>query len=122
MSPISRGVAPSRAPDADPSRVRRLAVLTGDFPVLSAADTPHPRWRMERYDPWRGRRARVLSWEEFAALPFETITTYISCRDRVKGSTHRGKACRVPLSGGGAKARRVIVTGLVGWRYTTTCR
>jgi DMSO/TMAO reductase YedYZ molybdopterin-dependent catalytic subunit len=80
MSPISRGFQRRRQPDADASRVPPGQYLTGDFPVLSAGPTPHTpleewsftiRGAVEEPVSWR--------WEEFVALPSETITTDIHC-------------------------------------------
>ena len=80
MSPISRGFHGRRQPDADASRLPPGQYVTGDFPVLSAGPTPHTpleEWsftiRGAVQDPvsWR--------WEEFVALPSETITTDIHC-------------------------------------------
>jgi DMSO/TMAO reductase YedYZ molybdopterin-dependent catalytic subunit len=50
--------------------------LTNDFPVLSAGPTPHvplEEWRLEVGDE------RSWTWEEFRALPSETITVDIHC-------------------------------------------
>jgi DMSO/TMAO reductase YedYZ molybdopterin-dependent catalytic subunit len=80
MPPISRGFHRRRQPDADPSRVPPGQYVTGDFPVLSAGPTPHTP-----LEEWsftiRGAVAEPVSWqwEEFAALPSETITTDIHC-------------------------------------------
>jgi DMSO/TMAO reductase YedYZ molybdopterin-dependent catalytic subunit len=80
MSPISRGFHRRRQPVADPSRVPPGQYVTGDFPVLSAGPTPHTplqewsftiRGAVEEPVSWR--------WEEFVALPSETITTDIHC-------------------------------------------
>jgi DMSO/TMAO reductase YedYZ molybdopterin-dependent catalytic subunit len=80
MSPISRGFRGRRQPEADPSRVPPGQYLTRDFPVLSAGPTPHTaleEWSftiggaVEEPVSWR--------WEEFVALPSETITTDIHC-------------------------------------------
>ena len=80
MPPISRGFHRRRQPDADPSRVPPGQYVTGDFPVLSAGPTPHTP-----LEEWsftiRGAVEEPVSWpwEEFVALPSETITTDIHC-------------------------------------------
>ena len=80
MPPISRGFHRRRQPDADPSRVPPGQYVTGDFPVLSAGPTPHTP-----LEEWsftiRGAVDEPVSWpwEEFVALPSETITTDIHC-------------------------------------------
>jgi DMSO/TMAO reductase YedYZ molybdopterin-dependent catalytic subunit len=80
MSPISRGFHRRRQPVADPSRVPPGQYVTGDFPVLSAGPTPHTP-----LEEWsftiRGAVEEPVSWpwEEFVALPSETIMTDIHC-------------------------------------------
>ena len=77
---ISRGFLGRRRSDADPARVPPGQYVTPDFPVLSAGPTPHTRlheWdftilgRVDEPHSW--------SWEEFQALPSETITVDIHC-------------------------------------------
>ncbi|HLY48384.1 MAG TPA: sulfite oxidase-like oxidoreductase [Solirubrobacteraceae bacterium] len=80
MSPISRGFRGRRREHADPSRVPPGQYVTSDFPVLSAGPTPHTP-----PDEWSftidGAVAEPASWpwEEFVALPSETITVDIHC-------------------------------------------
>ena len=71
---ISRGFLGRRRSDADPARVPPGQYVTPDFPVLSAGPTPHTRlheWdftilgRVDEPHSW--------SWEEFQALPSETV-------------------------------------------------
>ena len=69
-----------RQPVSDPSRVPPGQYLTGDFPVLSAGPTPRTR-----LDEWsftiQGEVAEGVSWswEQFRALPSETIPVDIHC-------------------------------------------
>jgi DMSO/TMAO reductase YedYZ molybdopterin-dependent catalytic subunit len=69
-----------RRPVADPSRVPPGQYLVPDFPVLSAGPTPHTP-----LDQWsftiQGAVDEPVSWkwEEFSALPSETITVDIHC-------------------------------------------
>src|SRR4051812_35097039 len=79
MPPISRGFR-RRHTDVDSSRLPPGQYETRDFPVLSAGPTPH-----RSLDEWSfdiggavGREA-TWSWEEFVALPTETITVDIHC-------------------------------------------
>ncbi len=57
--------------------------VTEDFPVFSAGPTPHTP-----HDQWsfaltgEARPPRVWTWEQFQALPAETITTDIHCVTR----------------------------------------
>ena len=80
MPPISRGFHRRRQPDADPSRVPPGQYVTGDFPVLSAGPTPHTPLEQWSFTI-RGAVDEPVSWswEEFAALASETITTDIHC-------------------------------------------
>src|SRR5438046_3205577 len=79
MSPLSRGFH-GRRPAVDASRVPPGQYVTSDFPVLSAGPTPHTP-----LDEWsftvQGAVDRSVSWawEEFIALPSETVTVDIHC-------------------------------------------
>jgi DMSO/TMAO reductase YedYZ molybdopterin-dependent catalytic subunit len=79
MSPISRGFR-GRRESADPGRIPPGQYLTPDFPVLSAGPTPHTP-----FEDWsftiRGsvEEPRTWSWDEFLALPSETVTRDIHC-------------------------------------------
>ena len=80
MSPVSRGFLGRRRPVADPSRIPPGQYLTTDFPVLSAGPTPHTP-----LDEWsftiHGQVEEPMSWpwEDFLALPTETVTVDIHC-------------------------------------------
>ncbi len=77
---ISRGFQGRRRDDADPARVPPGQYVTGDFPVLSAGPTPHTP--LAAWDfTIRGVVDEPVSWtwEEFQALPSETITVDIHC-------------------------------------------
>ena len=80
MSVISRGFRGRRqSPDAA-SRLPPGQYETRDFPVLSAGPTPHTplaSWDFTLRDS-AGQSAR-WSWDEFTALPRETITSDIHC-------------------------------------------
>jgi DMSO/TMAO reductase YedYZ molybdopterin-dependent catalytic subunit len=81
VSPISRGFrGRGRRDDVDPSRIPPGQYVTGDFPVLSAGPTPHTplsEWTFSI----RGAVDDPVSWswEEFQALPSETVTRDIHC-------------------------------------------
>jgi DMSO/TMAO reductase YedYZ molybdopterin-dependent catalytic subunit len=80
MSPLSRGFHGRRRPEDDAGRLPPGQYLTHDFPVLSAGPTPHTaleQWSF-RIDG-AVRKSRSWSWEEFLALPAETLTTDIHC-------------------------------------------
>jgi DMSO/TMAO reductase YedYZ molybdopterin-dependent catalytic subunit len=83
MSFVSRGFrGRRREQDVDPARVPPGQYVTQDFPVLSAGPTPHtPR------DEWSfsvvvGDDRRSWTWEEFRALPSETVTVDVHCVTR----------------------------------------
>jgi DMSO/TMAO reductase YedYZ molybdopterin-dependent catalytic subunit len=78
---VSRGFRGRRrdAP-ADGGRVPPGQYLTDDFPVLSAG--PTPRTALEEWSfaiTGEVDEPRTYSWEEFRALPTETITRDIHC-------------------------------------------
>src|SRR5215217_8001210 len=79
MRPFSRGFRGRRA-DVDSARVPPGQYVTRDFPVLSAGPTPRTP-----LDEWsltiNGAVEEPVSWpwEEFVALPRETVTVDIHC-------------------------------------------
>jgi DMSO/TMAO reductase YedYZ molybdopterin-dependent catalytic subunit len=80
MSPISRGFhGRSRSAEAA-GRLPPGQYETRDFPVLSAGPTPHvplTAWDFTLRGA-NGQTAR-WTWDEFQALPHETVTTDIHC-------------------------------------------
>ena len=80
MTRITRGFHGRRRPDVDPARVPPGQYVTQDFPVLSAGPTPHGS-----LEGWsftiRGQvdRPHTWTWDEFQALPRETVTRDIHC-------------------------------------------
>jgi DMSO/TMAO reductase YedYZ molybdopterin-dependent catalytic subunit len=80
MSPVSRGFQGRRRTTADAKRVPPGQYATDDFPVLSAGPTPRTplaQWDFTIRDT-AGKSVR-WTWEEFQALPRETVTTDIHC-------------------------------------------
>jgi DMSO/TMAO reductase YedYZ molybdopterin-dependent catalytic subunit len=77
---VSRGFRGRRRDDGESGRVPPGQYVVDDFPVLSAGPTPHTP-----LDQWtftiEGEVAepQQWSWEEFRALPSETITKDIHC-------------------------------------------
>src|SRR5256885_10487580 len=82
MSPISRGFSGRRRHDADPARVPPGQYVTSDFPVLSAGPTPHTQLSKWTFSISGGREQKSWTWEEFRALPTETLTRDIHCVTR----------------------------------------
>jgi DMSO/TMAO reductase YedYZ molybdopterin-dependent catalytic subunit len=73
--PISRGFRRRRAEPPPGAALPPGQYLTRDFPVLSAGPTPEvplELWHLDVGD-------RRWSWEEFRALPSESITVDIHC-------------------------------------------
>jgi DMSO/TMAO reductase YedYZ molybdopterin-dependent catalytic subunit len=80
VPPVTRGFHRRRAPEADPSRLPPGQYVVTDFPVLSAGPTPRTR-----LDEWSLTidgaidALRRWTWDEFLALPSETVTLDIHC-------------------------------------------
>jgi DMSO/TMAO reductase YedYZ molybdopterin-dependent catalytic subunit len=80
MPPISRGFRGRRQSAATAQRLPPGQYETRDFPVLSAG--PTPRTPLAAWDfSLRGATGQVArwTWEEFNALPHQSITTDIHC-------------------------------------------
>ena len=80
MPPLSRSFHGRRRTDVDPSRIPPGQYITPGFPVLSAGPTPHTplaKWTFTI----RGAVGKPVlwTWDEFRALPTETITVDIHC-------------------------------------------
>ena len=77
---ISRGFRSRRQPGPAASRLPPGQYETHEFPVLSAGPTPRTSlatWNFTVEGP--GTRAARWTWNEFEALPHETVTTDIHC-------------------------------------------
>ena len=120
MSRINRGFTRRRQPAADASRVPPGQHVTGDFPVLSAGPTPHApleEWSVaiggaiDKPVSWR--------WQEFLALPSETITVDIHCVTKWSklDTSWKGVSVDTLLDGAGGLAR--YVTAWCDGGYTT---
>jgi DMSO/TMAO reductase YedYZ molybdopterin-dependent catalytic subunit len=80
MAHVSRGFRGKRKGEGDDSRLPPGQYLVEDFPVLSAGPTPYTslaEWTFsitgDVFEP------KTWSWEEFRALPSESIRTDIHC-------------------------------------------
>jgi DMSO/TMAO reductase YedYZ molybdopterin-dependent catalytic subunit len=82
MSPISRGFHGRRREAATAARVPPGQYLTHDFPVLSAGPTPHTALAKWTFSIEGGREPKSWTWQEFQALPAETVTVDIHCVTR----------------------------------------
>jgi DMSO/TMAO reductase YedYZ molybdopterin-dependent catalytic subunit len=81
MSPISRGFRGRRVA-ADPGRIPPGQHVTEGFPVLSAGPTPSTPLAEWTFTIRGGAGERSWSWEEFRALPSETLSADIHCVTR----------------------------------------
>jgi DMSO/TMAO reductase YedYZ molybdopterin-dependent catalytic subunit len=93
MSFASRGFrGRRREPGAGPGRVPPGQHVTGDFPVLSAGPTPHTPLEEWTFAVVHGDERKTWTWEEFRALPGETVTADVHCVTRWSklGTTWRG--------------------------------
>jgi DMSO/TMAO reductase YedYZ molybdopterin-dependent catalytic subunit len=119
MPLISRGFKGHRS-DIDPSRLPPGQYETHDFPVLSAGPTPH-----RPLDEWSFEIGgdvgtdRVWNWDEFTALPTDTVTVDIHCVTKWSkfDTTWRGVSVDHLLDGVEPKGQYVVAWSDGG--YTT---
>jgi DMSO/TMAO reductase YedYZ molybdopterin-dependent catalytic subunit len=116
---VSRGFRGRRRPEADASRVPPGQYVTEDFPVLSAGPTPHTpldEWTFSIVD---GDARTSWTWEEFRALPSETVTVDIHCVTRWSklDTAWEGVSVDTLLEAAGAEAP--YVTAFSDGGYTT---
>jgi DMSO/TMAO reductase YedYZ molybdopterin-dependent catalytic subunit len=77
---VTRGFRGRRREPDESGRVPPGQYVTGDFPVLSAGPTPHtPLEEWSFTVAQSGEQLARWSWEEFRALPSETVTVDIHC-------------------------------------------
>jgi DMSO/TMAO reductase YedYZ molybdopterin-dependent catalytic subunit len=80
MDYVTRGFRGRRRDPDESGRVPPGQYVTGDFPVLSAGPTPHtPLEEWSFTVAQSGEQLARWSWEEFRALPSETVTVDIHC-------------------------------------------
>jgi DMSO/TMAO reductase YedYZ molybdopterin-dependent catalytic subunit len=78
MGIISRGFS-GRGRSDDSERLPPGQYLTRDFPVLSAGPTPHTPLEEWTFTIKGGAEPLRWTWNEFRALPTETVTKDIHC-------------------------------------------
>ncbi|MGH3019954.1 MAG: sulfite oxidase-like oxidoreductase [Gaiellaceae bacterium] len=81
MDFVTRGFRGRRRDPDESGRVPPGQYVTGDFPVLSAGPTPHTpleEWSFAIISQ-SGEQLAGWSWDEFRALPSETVTVDIHC-------------------------------------------
>src|SRR5579862_4187579 len=83
-APVSRGFHHLRRPSAaEQGRVPPGQHVTQDFPVLSAGPTPHTPLTEWTFSIRRGGDTlKSWTWQEFQALPAQTVTVDIHCVTR----------------------------------------
>ena len=120
MAPISRGFRRRHDHDGEPGRLPPGQYVERDFPVLSAGPTPRvdlSTWTFtiegEVDEP------RSWTWEQFRALPRETVTKDIHCVTKWSkfGTTWEGVSVDVLLEGVDTEA--AYVTAFSDGGYTT---
>lgn len=83
MSFVSRGFRGRRRDgEAEPTRLPPGQHVTDDFPVLSAGPTPHTPLDQWTFTVADNGEQKVWTWDEFRALPSETITVDVHCVTR----------------------------------------
>jgi DMSO/TMAO reductase YedYZ molybdopterin-dependent catalytic subunit len=80
--PISRDFRGRRRGEAEPDRLPPGQYRTDDFPVLSAGPTPHTPLEAWTFTIVAGDEEKSWTWDEFRALPSETVTADIHCVTR----------------------------------------
>jgi DMSO/TMAO reductase YedYZ molybdopterin-dependent catalytic subunit len=119
MALISRGFK-GRHQDGDPSRLPPGQYETRDFPVLSAGPTPH-----RSLDQWRFDVVGAVgqetgwTWEEFVALPTETVTVDIHCVTKWSKFDTTWKGVSVDRLLEGVEPRGGFVSAWCDGGYTT---
>ena len=107
----------------DPSRVPPGQYVTRDFPVLSAGPTPHTKlgdWSFRIDGAVDG--AALWTWDEFLALPAETVTVDIHCVTKWSklDTSWKGVSLDTLLAGVATEAEYVTVFSDGG--YTTNLK
>jgi DMSO/TMAO reductase YedYZ molybdopterin-dependent catalytic subunit len=83
MSFVSRGFRGRRRDqEAEPTRLPPGQYVTDDFPVLSAGPTPHTPLDQWTFTVADDGEQKVWTWDEFRALPSETVTVDVHCVTR----------------------------------------
>jgi DMSO/TMAO reductase YedYZ molybdopterin-dependent catalytic subunit len=120
MPQISRGFHGRRRTDVDASRVPPGQYVVNDFPVLSAGPTPNvplEQWRFTL--DGAVDEPKSWAWDEFIALPSETVTVDIHCVTKWSklGTQWTGVSLDVLLGGVETSAEYLTASSYGG--YTT---
>ena len=90
--PVSRDFRGRRRREAEPDRLPPGQYVTDDFPVLSAGPTPHMPVEDWTFSVVAGDERKSWSWDDFQALPAESVTTDITASRGGRSSTRRRRA------------------------------
>jgi DMSO/TMAO reductase YedYZ molybdopterin-dependent catalytic subunit len=118
MALISRGFRGRRREESD--RLPPGQYLVRDWPVLSAGPTPHTPLEQWTFS-LRGliEPQRTWSWEEFRALPTETITRDIHCVTKWSKLDMAWQGVSIDVLLEGAQLEGGFVTAFSDGGYTT---
>ena len=120
MDYVTRGFRGRRREPDESGRIPPGQYVTGDFPVLSAGPTPHtPLEEWTFTVAQSGEQLARWSWEEFRALPSETITVDIHCVTKWSKLDTKWDGVSVDTLLDGLDADAGYVTAFCDGGYTT---
>jgi DMSO/TMAO reductase YedYZ molybdopterin-dependent catalytic subunit len=120
MALISRGFHGRRQEEGEPGRLPPGQYLTRDFPVLSAGPTPRTPLDQWSFAITGGvGQPRTWTWEEFTALPTETVTKDIHCVTKWSKFDTVWEAVSVDLLLEGTEPKGQFVLAFCDGGYTT---
>ena len=121
MDYVTRGFRGRRREPDESERVPPGQYLTDDFPVLSAGPTPHTplaEWSFAVVAQ-DGEQLARWSWDEFRALPSETVTVDIHCVTKWSKLDTTWEGVSVDTLLAGVEAEAGYVTAFCDGGYTT---
>ena len=121
MDFVTRGFRGRRREPDESGRVPPGQYVTGDFPVLSAGPTPQTpleEWSFAIVSQ-SGEQLARWSWDEFRALPSETVTVDIHCVTKWSKLDTTWEGVSVDTLLAGVEAEAGYVTAFCDGGYTT---
>ena len=121
MDYVTRGFRGRRREPDESERVPPGQYVTDDFPVLSAGPTPHTplaEWSFAVVAQ-DGEQLARWSWDEFRALPRETVTVDIHCVTKWSKLDTTWEGVSVDTLLAGVEAEAGYVTAFCDGGYTT---
>jgi hypothetical protein len=116
---VSRDFRGRRRREAEPDRLPPGQYVTDDFPVLSAGPTPQTPLDKWTFSIVVGDDRKTWTWEEFQALPSETVTKDIHCVTRWSKFDTTWEGVPVDTLLEAAKADAPFVVAFCDGGYTT---